>query len=166
MDIKHFKILQFLSEQTKPIEYSNFPNKIKSDFFNGINYGSLLHELIISLEQNKEWINEVGSQHFEINDNGREALREQLYLLEQDNKEAKMQAQINSLKLSSLQHENDRRSWIKQKEELEHKLAHAALKDIPINAQDRKTNIIWQIIAGISIIVAFLLKLFGVKGWL
>lgn len=51
MDIKHFKILQFLSEQTKPIEYSNFPNKIKSDFFNGINYGSLLHELIISLEQ-------------------------------------------------------------------------------------------------------------------
>lgn len=108
----------------------------------------------------------MGSQHFEINDNGREALREQLYLLEQDNKEAKMQAQINSLTLSSLQHENDRRSWIKQKEELEHKLAHAALKDIPINAQDRKTNIIWQIIAGISIIVAFLLKLFGVKGWL
>ena len=40
------------------------------------------------------------------------------------------------------------------------------IKDIPENAEDRKTIIFWQISTGVAVIVAFLLKLFGVKGWI
>ena len=67
--------------------------------------------------------------------------------------------QINKLNLDKLQYETTIR-------DLQRSLAEAQLKEIPKIAADRKTVITWQIIAGVLALVAFLLKLFGVQGWL
>lgn len=81
-------------------------------------------------------------------------------------KTSEMQSKINSLTLESLEYEKDNRKLKEQLATLQIDLSEAQKNDIPVNATDRKTNVIWQIIATISVVVAFLLKLFGVKGWL
>ena len=73
---------------------------------------------------------------------------------------------INELTLEALQRDKENVDLKRQLDEVGLKLSEAQHADIPINAEDRETNITWQIIAGVSTIVAFLLKLFGVKGWL
>lgn len=70
-----------------------------------------------------------------------------------------LEVQIRQLNLDKLQYEGTIRG-------LQKELSEAQLKDIPENAQHRYDDLIWKIIAGVSIVVAFLLKLFGVKGWL
>ncbi len=73
---------------------------------------------------------------------------------------------INELTLEALERDSENAALKKQLDEAGLRLSKAQYADIPINAEDRKTVIIWQVIAGISAAVAFLLKLFGVKGWL
>lgn len=68
-------------------------------------------------------------------------------------------AEINRLTIENLKYAQTIRN-------LEKELKEAQLKDIPKNDKHRDDVLIWQIIAGVSIAVAFLLKLFGAKGWL
>lgn len=76
-----------------------------------------------------------------------------------DEKNNETETKINELTLDKLQYERTIR-------DLEKRLSEAQLEDIPKNAEDRKTVIIWQIAAVVLGATAFLLKLFGVKGWL
>ena len=74
--------------------------------------------------------------------------------------------QINKLTLEALQRDKDNAALKKQLDETILKLSEAQHADIPKNAEDRKTVAIWQVATGVAVLVAFLLKLFGVKGWL
>jgi hypothetical protein len=71
----------------------------------------------------------------------------------------KLQLEINKLTLERLNYETTIR-------DLQKSLSEAQLKDIPKNAQHRDDTLFWQIIAGAAATIAFLLKLFGVEGWL
>ena len=81
-------------------------------------------------------------------------------------KTTKLENEIKRLTLENLQTQNNNKELQRELNEAQLSLSKAQEKDIPINAVDRKTVIIWQIIAGVSIAVVFLLKLFGVKGWI
>ena len=122
MENKHLKILRFLSQQTTPIKYSNFPNSIKSDFYNGINDGSLLHELEIVLLNHKEWIDSGEQTHsYNINENGLNALEEHLGLLKDDNQNEELQKEIQRLTFEMLQNQA-------KNSELQTKLTESQLK--------------------------------------
>lgn len=88
MDKKHFKILEFLNNQTKPIKFSDFPDKIQSDFNPyGLGSDSLYHTLKISLS-NKLWVKESKSKTncFEITPLGKDELKEEIQRLESESK--------------------------------------------------------------------------------
>lgn len=68
--------------------------------------------------------------------------------------------------LEALQRDKDNAALKKQPDEIVLKLSEAQHADIPKNVQHRNDVLIWQIIAGVLELVALLLKLFGVQGWL
>ncbi|MBL7723877.1 MAG: hypothetical protein JNK27_06995 [Chitinophagaceae bacterium] len=70
-----------------------------------------------------------------------------------------LEQKIKEMTLEQLEYEKTIRGLKKD-------LMEAQRNDIPKAAQHRDDVLIWQIIAGVSVTVAFLLKLFGVKGWL
>ena len=57
MDEKHFKILEFLSEQTTPVSYKDFPSQLQNLFpdSNTLVDGGLLMELQTVLKK-KQWV--------------------------------------------------------------------------------------------------------------
>ena len=80
--------------------------------------------------------------------------------------ERQRKKEVDKLTLEALKAEGENRELKKKIDEELLPLIIAQRKDIKTNAVDRKTVITWQIIGGVSVLVAFLLKLFGVKGWL
>lgn len=91
MDEKHFKILEFLSKQTRPIKEQEFPPEITSEYKKyTVDNGSLFYELNIILSQNKKWIIEdkTKNYHFSISDTGRIALKietDKIFFINQQN---------------------------------------------------------------------------------
>lgn len=73
---------------------------------------------------------------------------------------------INELTLEALQRDKDNAELKRQLDETLLKLSEAQHDDIPKAAKHRDDVLLWQIIAGVLATIAFLLKLFGVKGWL
>lgn len=73
-----------------------------------------------------------------------------------DEKNNDTERQINDLTLEKLQYERTIR-------ELQKELAEAQLKDIPVNAEDRKTMSGWTVALAVVAIIEFLLLLFGVS---
>lgn len=85
---------------------------------------------------------------------------------EKDDIDKKQKEEIQRLTLLTLQFQNETNSLKKKIDEEYLPLIQEQRQDLKDNAIDRKTVIQWQIATAIIAIVAFLLKLFGVKGWL
>ena len=84
--------------------------------------------------------------------------------IQYDDKQRKKE--VEELTIKALNAEEKSRELKRKIDEELLPLIKAQAKDIVDNAIDRKTVITWQIVAGVSIAVALLLKLFGVKGWI
>ena len=123
-------------------------------------------------EKYNYWINAKGTdfiKNLPDDFNGRPYAYYQSILSERKEKELNNEAlvnRINELTLEALQRDKENAELKRQLDEVGLKLSVAQHADIPKNAEDRKTVITWQIIAGVATAVAFLLKLFGVQGWL
>ena len=72
------------------------------------------------------------------------------------NNDNNLEIQIRQLNLDKLQYESTIR-------DLQKALAEEQLKDIPKNAEDRKTNVIWIVVVGVIAVVEFFLLIFGVN---
>lgn len=109
---------------------------------------------------------EGGRYDIKLKDSGRRYYESFIKKQEKYFADSDLQNQIDKLTLKSLKYQDRNQELKTQLDKALLDLSFAQKADIPINATDRKTVIVWQIATGVAVIVAFLLKLFGVQGWL
>jgi uncharacterized protein YdiU (UPF0061 family) len=135
------------------LDMESFMDKTETDFQNTFRK---LEELKHVIDYRDESTNNM--QAFRLN-NEKDYISFYENKVNSANNDNNLEVQIKQLNLDKLQYEATIRG-------LQKKLSEAQLKDIPKNSQHRDDLRIWQIATGIAVIVAFLLKLFGVQGWL
>jgi len=75
MDFKKLKILGFLLKQNKPLGVANFPKDIIDEYsVNGIQKGSIYHELDITMERIEGLITQPFTKQYEISPKGKKAI--------------------------------------------------------------------------------------------
>ncbi len=101
MDDIHFKILQFLDNQTEPISEERFPNIITSHYPHSMtSEGGLIYDLRIVLSKTKDWITatKYHPNFYIITDFGKSALKKEIDKRAiNDDKERLQQDQITSI---------------------------------------------------------------------
>ena len=166
-------IVKFLGSLDQPIEADDFPQSI-IDAVPSYTKGSKLYDLmqLLQFESCEKYVS-FSKQKYSLNNLGKaflDSIQTQTHInateLEKNTEREEIQDKIATLTLNSLELQKANAELTTKLAEAQLKLSKEQSEEIPKNAQHRYDTLVWQIATGVLAIVAFLLKLFGVKGWL